>query len=141
MLNRTALLAPLAALLLAAAPPPPPAAASLDRLTAEHHLALRCGAVFAITASEQARGLPQANKWPALATRGREFFVRSAARIMDETGLAREDVRAAANRAHKLMSEAEMGELFKVMAWAKGVDFAEDDVLQGFVRGDRLDSL
>lgn len=52
-----------------------------------------------------------------------------------------EDVRAAANRAHKLMSEAEMGELFKVMAWAKGVDFAEDDVLQGFVRGDRLDSL
>ena len=96
MLNRTALLAPLAALLLAAAPPPPPAAASLDRLTAEHHLALRCGAVFAITASEQARGLPQANKWPALATRGREFFVRSAARIMDETGLAREDVRAAA---------------------------------------------
>ena len=52
-----------------------------------------------------------------------------------------EEVRAAANRAHKLMSEAEMGELFKVMAWAKGVDFAENDVLQGFVRGDRLDAL
>lgn len=57
------------------------------------------------------------------------------------TQLPPEETRAAANRAHKLMSEAEMGELFKVMAWAKGVDFAEDDVLQGFVRGDRLDTL
>ncbi|AXF84797.1 hypothetical protein DTO96_100507 [Ephemeroptericola cinctiostellae] len=57
------------------------------------------------------------------------------------TQLPLEDVRTAANRVHKLMSEAEMGELFKVMAWAKGVDFAEDDVLQGFVRGDRLGTL
>ena len=57
------------------------------------------------------------------------------------TQLPPKEVRTAANRAHKLMSEAEMGELFKVMAWAKGVDFAEDDVLQGFVRGDRLDTL
>jgi SAM-dependent MidA family methyltransferase len=39
------------------------------------------------------------------------------------------------------MSEAEMGELFKVMAWHKGLDFSDDDTLQGFTRGDRLASL
>ena len=51
------------------------------------------------------------------------------------------DPRLAANRALRLMSEAEMGELFKVMAWHKGLDFSDDDTLQGFTRGDRLASL
>lgn len=57
------------------------------------------------------------------------------------TQLPPEQARVAANRAHKLMSEAEMGELFKVMAWAKNVEFDEDETLQGFVRGDRLHTL
>ena len=48
--------------------------------------------------------------------------------------------RAHANRAHKLISEAEMGELFKVMAWQKGLSMDEHDVLIGFERGDRLHS-
>ncbi len=52
-----------------------------------------------------------------------------------------EQQRIHANRVQKLLSEAEMGELFKVMAWVKGMDFAEDETLQGFCRGDRLDRL
>lgn len=49
--------------------------------------------------------------------------------------------RAHANRVQKLLSEAEMGELFKVMAWSRGLDFAADETLLGFCRGDRLDRL
>ena len=52
-----------------------------------------------------------------------------------------ETQRSHANRAHKLISEAEMGELFKVMAWEKGLNLNDDDVLIGFERGDRLHSL
>ncbi|MDE2596082.1 MAG: hypothetical protein KGL44_04295 [Sphingomonadales bacterium] len=80
-------LAPLALLFLpalAAAQAPVP-----DRLSGEQRLALHCGAVFAIAARA-----PQAA--PGQAARGREFFVRTAARIMDETGMTREEIRAAA---------------------------------------------
>lgn len=49
--------------------------------------------------------------------------------------------RVHANRVQRLLSEAEMGELFKVMAWSKGIEFDEDETLQGFVRGDRLHRL
>jgi SAM-dependent MidA family methyltransferase len=52
-----------------------------------------------------------------------------------------EQQRIHANRVSKLLSEAEMGELFKVMAWQKGLDWDEDDALLGFERGDRIDSL
>lgn len=52
-----------------------------------------------------------------------------------------EQQRVHANRVQRLLSEAEMGELFKVMAWSKGLNFAEDETLQGFVRGDRLHRL
>ena len=52
-----------------------------------------------------------------------------------------EQQRVHANRVQRLLSEAEMGELFKVMAWSKGMDFAEDETLQGFIRGDRLHRL
>lgn len=52
-----------------------------------------------------------------------------------------EQQRIHANRVSKLLSEAEMGELFKVMAWQKGLGWDEDDALLGFERGDRIDSL
>ncbi|MBS1175050.1 MAG: hypothetical protein H6R05_1181 [Burkholderiaceae bacterium] len=52
-----------------------------------------------------------------------------------------EQQRIHANRVQRLLSEAEMGELFKVMAWSKGLDFAEDETIQGFYRGDRLTRL
>jgi SAM-dependent MidA family methyltransferase len=52
-----------------------------------------------------------------------------------------EQQRIHANRVSKLLSEAEMGELFKVMAWQKGLDWDEDNALLCFERGDRIDSL
>ena len=62
-------------------------------LSMEQRTALRCSAAFAIVSTLQARG--EATEYPALGKRGREFFVRSAARIMDEAGLTRADLGAA----------------------------------------------
>lgn len=84
----------LAAALLAApalaqpAPPPPP------KLNLAQETALRCSSAFAFVASEQAHHAPGSERYPALGTRGREFFVRTAARLMDQTGASRETVTA-----------------------------------------------
>ena len=78
---------------LAQAPAPEPSPLSLQQGTA-----LKCSAAFALGAAAQARG--EAREWPLLAERGREFLVRSSARIMDETGWSRDLV------ALKLKAEA-----------------------------------
>jgi len=79
-------LAPLAVLLaaspaLATAPEPAP-------LSLQQSSALKCSAAFALGAAAQARG--EGKQWPDLATRGREYFVRASAQIMDETGWSRD---------------------------------------------------
>jgi len=63
--------------------------AQAPQLTLEHRMLLRCSAAFAITANRQASGDAEALTYPALAARGREFFVRASARVMDEAGLDR----------------------------------------------------
>lgn len=63
----------------------PPAPLSLEQKTA-----LRCSAAFAVGAVLQSRG--EGADWPALATRGREYFVRVSAQLMDQTGRTREQV-------------------------------------------------
>ncbi len=68
--------------------PPPP------QPTLEQATLLRCSAAFAIIASEQARGVESALAYPALQERGKEYFVRSGARLMDELGLTRESLQA-----------------------------------------------
>lgn len=78
----------LAALTLAAAPGP--------SLTPPQAAALRCGVVFALGARMQADGKPAASAWPVLATRGREYFVRVFARLMDDTGASRDQLTALA---------------------------------------------
>lgn len=55
---------------------------------------LRCSAAFALVAGDQARGVRPATAYPPLATRGREFFVRASAQLMDELHLTREQVQA-----------------------------------------------
>jgi hypothetical protein len=59
-----------------------------DQLNLESQVALRCSAAFGIVASEQARGDAKALALPPLAARGKEFFVRSGAFIMQQAGLS-----------------------------------------------------
>ncbi len=77
------LAAPLAPQVSAQAPAP------AARLDPELQTAVRCAALFSIVAGEQARQAPAAAGWPPLAERGREFFVRVGARVMDAAGLDR----------------------------------------------------
>jgi hypothetical protein len=86
---KTVLLTFAAALLAApgAAQGPPP-------FTLEHRLLLRCSAAFAIVAAEQQRGIASALAYPPLGERGREYFVRSSVRLMDDLALTREQVEA-----------------------------------------------
>lgn len=80
-----------------AAPPAPDAPAGpapdFSRLTEEHKAALRCAAAFAVVATEQARGEKEALGYPPLAYRGKEYFVRVSAQVMEQAGLSRETVR------------------------------------------------
>ena len=85
-------LAPLALLLAAPAAAAPTLPAPVKPLTMQQETALKCSAAFAIGATMQARG--EGREWPALMPRGREFFVRVSARLMDDTGRTRDQVAA-----------------------------------------------
>lgn len=85
------LLLPIAAL--AAQLPPATDNAPLPGLSLEQETALRCSSAFAIVASEQAKGAGVTG-WPQLGARGREYFVRTGARLMDETGATRPAISA-----------------------------------------------
>lgn len=61
-------------------------------LSLEQQTALRCSAAFAMVASGQARGEAGMARYPALGARGREYMVRSSARLMDDAGLTREQI-------------------------------------------------
>ncbi len=89
----------LATIALAAAP------ATAPVLTAPQAAALRCGVVFALAARLQADNSPLAAGWPPLGTRGKEYFVRVTAQLMDDTGASRETVSAMAMRQVPGLSE------------------------------------
>lgn len=80
------MITPLLAALLAAQPAPAPV------LSQESRALLRCSAAFALVSRRQANGDATARRWPALDVRGREFFVRSLAQLMDQTGLDRDGI-------------------------------------------------
>jgi hypothetical protein len=84
----------IAAILTAAVLSVPAAAQEPPRFTLEHRMLLRCSAVFAIVAGEQQRGVASALAYPPLGERGREYFVRSSVRLMDDLKLTREQVEA-----------------------------------------------
>ncbi|WP_374408752.1 hypothetical protein [Pelagerythrobacter sp.] len=81
--------------------------------TVQQKTALRCSVAFALVAQGQARGDPAMAEWPPLGERGREFFVRSSAQMMDETGMTREEV--AALLANEITALGEPGALAEVM--------------------------
>ena len=82
------------ALLLSALPAAAQSPANSPSLTLAQETSLRCSAAFGLIAYDQKRGAPGASAFPPLAERGREFFVRTTARLMDETGATRETVQA-----------------------------------------------
>ena len=88
------LLFSLAAIAMQAAAPQaaPPA---LPALSMEQQTALRCSVGIAMAAERQRAGQGDPD-WPDLADRGREFFVRSLAQLMDDTGMSREALMQAA---------------------------------------------
>ena len=61
-------------------------------MSLEQQAALRCSAAFALVAAGQDRGNVAALEYPPLGQRGKEFFVRSMAQVMDDTGMTREQV-------------------------------------------------
>lgn len=71
-------------------PATPPEEAAPPALSISAQAGVRCAAAFALVSYEQANGGPAAEKWPAIDPRGREYFVRTMARVMDETGMDRE---------------------------------------------------
>ena len=102
------LITSLAAALALQAPPAAPAP-----VTQEQRALLRCSAAFALVANGQAAGDSEAKQWPPLATRGREFFVRALAQLMDETAMGREGI--AAQAAAEARALQDKGEVAKIM--------------------------
>lgn len=69
---------------------PAEGAAPQVKLSLQQSAAVRCSAAFALGAGLQKAG--KGKDWPPLAERGREFFVRASAQLMDETGMTRDAV-------------------------------------------------
>lgn len=68
--------------------------ATVQPLSLEQAAALRCAAALAVTANLQENGVAMAGQYPPLGERGREFFVRTMAKLIDDTGLSREEISA-----------------------------------------------
>ena len=69
----------------------PVAAAQTQGPVVDLDTALRCSALFGIIAAEQQRGVASSlATYPPMNQRGREFFVQTGARLMDEQKLTRE---------------------------------------------------
>jgi hypothetical protein len=96
-----------AALMLQAAPATP------APINQEQRALMRCAAAFAVVAGNQAKGEASAQQWPTLGTRGREFFVRAMAQLMDQTGLDREGISTLVSAEARAM--AAKGEVDQVM--------------------------
>jgi len=97
-------------MLAAQSPPAPEAGPGAAPLSLENRTALRCAAAFAIIADGQARGNQKSMAYPALGLRGREFFVRTSARVMDDTGMDRTAVADVLRaQAQELQVDAERG--------------------------------
>jgi len=107
------LIAPLVALAMLALPAKAQDAPATPSLDLEQSMRLRCSAAFALGEYMQRTGSPEAAGWPPLAVEGREFFVQSAARLMAEAHLSREQIAALMMEAGQDLSRD--GQLAKVM--------------------------
>lgn len=85
----------LLALAMLATPTLATAQVAAPQLGVEHRMLVRCSAAFALVSFGQDNGNAEALAYPAMGERGREFFVRASAQVMDEAGLDREQIQAA----------------------------------------------
>ncbi len=89
-----------------------PALPPTPELSLEQRTSLRCAAAFAIVAEGQANGNAEALAWPAVGERGKEFFVRASAQVMDQAGLNRDQISAALSaEAQKLWDEGNIDDV------------------------------
>ena len=86
-----------AGLALVAQPTPPPSTAA-PQLSLEQATGLRCGVAFALVAQGQQAGDPAALAYPAMNPRGKEFFVRFMAALMEDPRFSRDLVTSLAMR-------------------------------------------
>ncbi|MXO65172.1 hypothetical protein [Altericroceibacterium endophyticum] len=84
----------LVAAILAASPVAAQTAESnpVPQLTMEHHTLLRCSVVFAMIAGGQENGVEEALAYPPMEERGKEYFVRALAQVMQDTGMSRQQI-------------------------------------------------
>jgi len=75
-------------------------------LSLQAQASLRCSAAFALVSYGQAAGDPAALAWPQIDPKGREYFVRTMAKIMDETRLDRDQAAALAEHEAKRLLDA-----------------------------------
>lgn len=86
-----------------AAPPQAP------QLSVSAQAALRCSAAFALVSYGQENGNEASLQWPDIEPQGREYFVRSIAQIMDETGIDRDQAASLVEaEAQRLLDEDEI---------------------------------
>ena len=94
---------------IAAAQTPPP------QLNLDQRMLLRCSAAFALVSFGQDNGNAEAMQYPTMEKRGREFFVRASARVMDEAGLDRSQIEAALSaEAQDLVDTGKLEEVMPV---------------------------
>ncbi|MEE4537022.1 MAG: hypothetical protein V2J51_00830 [Erythrobacter sp.] len=91
----------------------PPVTEAMRTLGPEARAALRCAAAVSLVAHGQSIGNEAANKWPPVGESGREFFVRSMAQLMDQTGLDRAGISALAQAEAQRLSDG--GEVDAIM--------------------------
>jgi len=84
---------------------------AIPPMTLEQQMLLRCSSAFALVAQRQAQGEAAALAYPPLGERGREYFVRAMARLMDERGLTREQVAALARRETERMQGEDLAQV------------------------------
>lgn len=96
----------IAALLFTAAPSLAGAQAAEPQLNLDQRMLVRCSAAFAIIAAEQKDGDAEALRYPDLSQRGREFFVRASAQVMDTAGLDRQQIAAALSAEARQLNES-----------------------------------
>lgn len=84
-------------------------APEMPQLSISAQAALRCSAAFALVSYGQERGDPASMQWPQVDPEGREFFVQSIARIMDETGIDRDQAATLAEiEAKRLLDSSDL---------------------------------